>query len=139
MAAQLRIDVLEEIGRGGCGVVHRARLHERAGPREVAVKLLGAGASLKQQEAFIVEVKKSQIIGARCTGVVTIYGAMLRDGQTMLVMKLYKGSLADKLEAAGALPLATALRYGRQALRALKSLHEHGGAALDGPRPPSGG
>jgi hypothetical protein len=88
-------------------------------------------ASLKQQEAFITDIRKSLIIGAKYTGMVTTYGAVLRDGQTMLVMKRYRGSLAGKLEAGGKLALPTALRCGQQVLRAIKSLHEHGGAALD--------
>ena len=41
------------VGRGGSGVVYKGVLHERGGPREVAVKMLGQGASAKQQEAFI--------------------------------------------------------------------------------------
>ena len=41
------------VGRGGSGVVHKGVLHERGGQREVAVKMLGQGASAKQHEAFL--------------------------------------------------------------------------------------
>ena len=49
----LRIELGELIGRGGSGVVYKGVLHERGGQREVAVKMLGQGASAKQQEAFL--------------------------------------------------------------------------------------
>jgi hypothetical protein len=110
-----RLELGEVIGRGGSGVVHRAMLYEPDGSaRPAAAKLLGPGATARQQEAFLVEIKKSVAVGARCTGVVVPIGAMQLDGQVCLLMELYESSLADKLDAAGgALSLEAALDFGQ--------------------------
>jgi hypothetical protein len=120
-----RLDLGEVIGRGGFGVVHRAALRNPDGTvQPVAAKLLGPGATAREQEAFLVEIKKSVAVGARCTGVVVPIGAMRLDGRVCLLMELYEGSLADRLDAAGgALPLELTLDYGEQMLAALASLH----------------
>ena len=50
------LHVGEVIGRGGSGIVHESVLTERSGPREVAVKFLGAGATEKEQKSFLKEI-----------------------------------------------------------------------------------
>jgi serine/threonine protein kinase len=125
------VNVGEEIGRGGAGFVCRGVLHERTGDRVVAIKMIGRGASDKQQQQFLKEIRKSQIIAERCEGVVAACGALVHDGQTCLIMKLYQCSLAQRLEAQGAMPPKQVLRYAVQIVRALKSVHEHGAVVLD--------
>eukprot|EP01052_Picozoa_sp_SAG31_P048611 SAG31_NODE_10246_length_1164_cov_421.495775_1_plen_310_part_10 len=125
------LDLGEIIGRGSSGVVHRGTLHARGGDREVAVKMLGAGSSARQQHSFLKEIEKSSVIGSRCDGVVKIYGVLQHAGQTCMVMKLYQHSLADRLERDGKQPLKEALGYAAQIARALKSVHSQGVAVLD--------
>ena len=56
------------------------------------------------------------VIGARCVGVVRSLGALTYEGQTCLVMELYReGSLADRLEAKGKLPLKLSISLITQA------------------------
>jgi hypothetical protein len=138
-----RLELGEVIGRGSSGVVHRAVLRQADGSaRPAAAKLLGPGATARQQEAFLAEIKKTVAVGARCSGVVVPIGAMQLDGQVptrstvrcvmmfdggvrvtarasarqvCLLMELYEGSLAGKLDVAGgALPLELALGYGER-------------------------
>ena len=56
----------ELIGRGSSGTVFRGTLHERGVARPVAIKMLGAGATAKQQDSFLKEIRKSMRIGQRC-------------------------------------------------------------------------
>ena len=88
LPAGVRLEVhAEVVGRGGSGVVHAGTLHDRGGSKKVAVKMLGAGASAKQQSDFVTEIRKSLIIAARCEGVVLTYGALEHGGRTALVRK----------------------------------------------------
>ena len=86
LPAGVRLEVhAEVVGRGGSGVVHTGTLHDRGGSKKVAVKMLGAGASAKQQSDFVKEIRKSLIVAARCEGVVLTYGALELGGRTALV------------------------------------------------------
>ena len=96
----VRVDVhdSEVVGRGGSGVVYVGTMHDRSGSKKVAVKMLGAGATAKQQADFVKEIRKSLVIAMKYEGVVLTYGAVEHAGQTALVMKLYEGgSLAALL------------------------------------------
>jgi hypothetical protein len=127
-----RVDIAELIGRGGCGVVHRGVLHRADGTHEeVAVKKLGAGATQRDQEKFLKEIRKSILIAQNCEGVVVTHGALQHSGETCLIMQLYDGSLAQLLQNGNKLPELTALRYGIQIARALTSVHKQGVAVLD--------
>ena len=125
------VEVGVVFGRGASGVVHRGVMHTRGGDEEVAVKMLGAGSSDKAQRSFLREIQKAQSLGANCLGVAITYGSMQHNGQACMVMKLYSGSLAERLERDGALQLKDVLRFAGQIARALKSVHSHGAAVLD--------
>jgi hypothetical protein len=60
------------------------------------------------------QIQKSVLISRRCRGAVTVYGAVEHDGEACLVMKLYEGTLADKLAQVGKLSTRDAIRYGEQ-------------------------
>ncbi len=97
-------DLGDEVGRGGMGVVHRAR--DLALDREVAVKLL--------QERYVAApsaaarfVEEARITGQlQHPGIPAVYHVgKLADGRPFLAMKLIKGhTLADDRPAAGAVP-----------------------------------
>ena len=125
------VDAGAVIGRGASGVVHRGVMHTVSGDQEVAIKMLGAGASDKQQCSFLREIQKAQSLAASCLGVAITYGSTQHNGQACMVMKLYAGSLADRLEKDGALPRDAMLRYAVQIACALDSVHSQGGAVLD--------
>jgi hypothetical protein len=101
-------DDVEEIGRGGFGVVYRAR--QRDLDRTVAVKLLTTAADGRSQTRFD---RERRSLGALSDhpNIVTIYeSGTTRHGLPYLTMEyLAGGSLADRLEATGPLPWPTAV------------------------------
>lgn len=109
----------EELGRGGMGVVYRAR-HEDLG-RDVALKLLAAGAyaTPEQRRRFLAEARLAGRI--RHPRIVAIHDAGEREGQLYFAMDLVAGDdLAARLragplaprEAAGTLAaVAAAVQY----------------------------
>ena len=117
-------ELLEEIGRGGQGIVYRAREHGIE-PLEVAIKLLGPAAvnSFAESQLFIKEVQAmvridhEHIVPYRCSGD--------DRGQLYYVMKLMRGSdLKEFLEERHA-PLTSleAARYMIQIAKAVSYLH----------------
>src|SRR5262245_19930416 len=95
-------DLLDEVGRGGMGVVHRAR--DLALDREVAVKLL-LDSYAPDSGAARRFVDEARITGQlQHPGIPAVYQVgTLADGRPFLAMKLIKGqTLADLLKAGAA-------------------------------------
>jgi eukaryotic-like serine/threonine-protein kinase len=90
-----RYTLLEEIGRGGDGVVYRARA-EGLVPQEVAVKLLAAGplGSRAAAQRFLTEVRS--LVGIHHDHIVPYYDSGDDRGQLYYVMRLMRASLADR-------------------------------------------
>ena len=98
-----------ELGRGGMGVVYRA--HHADLHRDVALKLLTAGAyaTTEQRRRFLAEARLAARI--RHPQIVSIHDAGERDGQLYFVMDLIDGD-----------DLAARLRQGRLAPREVAGL-----------------
>lgn len=116
--------IVAEIGRGGMGVVYRAR---QAGlDRDVALKVLAAGmqASDEQRRRFLAEARLAARI--RHPGIVVIHDAGEDHGQLYYAMDLIDGEdLAARL-ARGPLPLAAAVRLVADVARSVAHLHAAG-------------
>jgi 4-hydroxy-2-oxoheptanedioate aldolase len=90
--------------------------------------ILGPGTTSRQQEAFLVEIKKNMAASAHC--VVVPIGSMQLDGHVCLLMELYgqpcqHTSLANSLNAAGGtFLLKHALEYAEHMLTVLASFHK---------------
>lgn len=113
--------VLEEIGRGGMGVVYRAR-QESLG-REVAVKILLGGAPARQGR-----LRQEAEVLARLDhpGIVPVHEVGVTEGQAFFVMKLVEGaSLASRRDAFRA-DVPRAVRLVVAVARALHYAHEKG-------------
>ncbi|WP_405446658.1 serine/threonine-protein kinase [Streptomyces erythrochromogenes] len=124
-----RYRLLEQIGRGGMGVVWRARDEVLA--RDVAVKEVRAPAGLDTAELqrMYRRLEREAWAAARVShrGVVTVYDVASEDGRPWIVMELVRGlSLADVLEAEGPMPPQRAAHIGEQVLAALRSAHDSG-------------
>ncbi|WP_078622381.1 serine/threonine-protein kinase [Streptomyces sp. NRRL S-244] len=121
--------LLDQLGRGGMGIVWRAR--DEVLGREVAVKEVRAPAGLDGAAIgrMYRRLEREAWAAARVShrGVVTVYDVATDDGRPWIVMELVRGlSLADVLEADGPLTPQRAAHFGEQVLAALRSAHEAG-------------
>ena len=121
-AAGQRYELGEELGRGGMGVVYRAR--DRMLERQVAYKVL-PGLSPERPEAG-----KALLAEARAAArlshpnIVQVHDAGYRDDSFFLVMELVEGgNLAHRIEQ-GPLSLPQVLRFGLQICAALDHAHQ---------------
>ncbi|MFF2791054.1 serine/threonine-protein kinase [Streptomyces sp. NPDC058049] len=124
-----RYRLLEPIGRGGMGIVWRARDEVLA--REVAVKEVRAPDGLEpaELERLYRRLEREAWAAARVShrGVVTVYDVASEGGRPWIVMELVRGlSLADVLEAEGPMTPQRAAHIGEQVLAALRSAHDSG-------------
>jgi serine/threonine protein kinase len=117
--------LLEIVGRGGSGIVFRAR--ERATGQLVAVKILDSGACrdetvlrrFEQECAAAARLNHPNIVRALAWGV--------EDGERYLVMEFVEGqTLGAVIDKTGPLRLATAVELARRVGEALSAAHEHG-------------
>ena len=117
--------ILEVLGRGGMGVVLKAR--DPALERTVAIKVLAPalahGATARRR--FAREARAVAAVGHE--HIVTIYAVDEYRGLPYLVMQYVPGrSLQDRLDALGPLEVREILRIGTQAARALAAAHAQG-------------
>ncbi|MEU6574543.1 protein kinase [Streptomyces sp. NPDC046805] len=124
-----RYRLLSPLGEGGMGTVWRARdevLH-----REVAVKEVRAPAGLPAPdvERMYARLEREAWAAARVSNrnVVTVYDVAMEGGRPWVVMELVRGlSLADELEAEGAVSPRRAAHVGAEVLAALRAAHAAG-------------
>jgi formylglycine-generating enzyme required for sulfatase activity/dienelactone hydrolase/predicted Ser/Thr protein kinase len=121
-------EVLEELGRGGMGILYRAR--DTRLERLVAIKVLHAEAvaSADRRERFIREAKAASALNH--PHIVTVYevdrGSSNGIEHDFIVMEHIDGDSLDKRLASGSLPLAEAIEYATQIAEALAAAHEAG-------------
>ncbi|MEU1313114.1 protein kinase [Streptomyces cinnamoneus] len=124
-----RYRLLGELGRGGMGVVWRAR--DEVLGREVAVKEVRAPAGLPDRDVrhLYARLEREGRAAARIShrNVVTVHDVAGDEGRPWIVMELVRGmSLADLLEAEGPLEPARAAHIGAEVLAALRGAHSVG-------------
>lgn len=118
-----RYQLREEIGRGGMGVVYRA--HDRELQRDVALKVLRAGADsgdlarrLHREARVLASLEHPGMVPVHDVGV-------LADGLGFYVMKLVRGRRLDEW-AAGSPPLTERLRAFERICETVAFAHAHG-------------
>ena len=117
-------ELLDEIARGGMGVVYRAR-QQRLG-RIVAVKVLAAGefASAPARERFRTEA--SAVARLQHPGIVAIHDVGEADGLPWFSMELVAGGNLAALVREQPLPARQAAEYVRAIAEAVQHAHDHG-------------
>jgi len=117
-------ELLGEIGRGGMGIVYRAR--QRSLSRLVAVKVLRPGGLLFGQSLRRFRREARSLARLRHPHIVSIHDVGEADGHVWYTMDLIEGrSLAQLLEE-GPLGVARATRLVKQVAGAIAYVHAHG-------------
>jgi len=117
-------ELLEEIGKGGMGVVYRAR--DTRLDRFVAIKLLPPEqmADPDRKRRFVQEAKAASALNH--PNIVTIHEIDALDGADFIVMEHVAGSPLNRLIPEHGLPVALALAYAVQIADALAAAHVAG-------------
>ena len=117
-------DLLEEIGRGGMGVVYRA--NQIALQRQVALKVIrGAGLPTREQrERFRIEAEAAAKL--QHPGIVQVFEVGEHDGRPFIVMELLAGSSLDKRLSGTPLPPRDAAKLVASLSDAAEFAHAHG-------------
>jgi len=119
-----RYRLQEQIGRGGMGVVWRAR-DERLG-RDVALKVLHPWVADDPDLRGRFEREAAALARLEHPNLVRIYDVLESDGQTVLVLELVDGVALDTLIAARTLDWDEARRYAAPVAAALAHAHSRG-------------
>jgi serine/threonine protein kinase len=118
-------EILEELGRGGMGIVYRAR--ERQLEREVAIKVLPFTLAFDRElvERFLREARTAAAL--EHTNIVPIYRVGRRGDVIFFVMKLLRGqSVSDRLRAKGRLTAGETRQVIIETAAALGYAHRRG-------------
>jgi serine/threonine protein kinase len=117
-------ELLGEIGRGGMGVVYKAR--DRRLGRLVAVKMIRSAAHASPAEAarFLAEARAKALLDH--PNIVPVYEVGEADGLPYLAMALVEGGSLQERLAAGPLPAGEAARLVRQVAEAIQHAHGRG-------------
>ncbi len=124
-----RYTLQRTLGRGGMGVVWRAR--DNLLDRDVAVKEVQLPPSLndEEREAIRARVMREARAAARLNhpNVVTLYDVVREEERTFIVMELVEApTLAEVVRDRGPLPAAEVAAIGLQLLDALRAAHQVG-------------
>lgn len=127
LSVQMRFgefELIEEIARGGMGVVYRARQVEL--DRIVALKMILTGQLASEEEVGRFRVEALAAAQLEHANIVSIYDVGEVDGQHYFSMEYVKGANLSKLLGVGVLPGRKAAEYIEQVARAVHYAHERG-------------
>ncbi len=117
-------ELLQEIGRGGQGVVYRAR--QKSLNRTVALKMIGLGqwATAAHLKRFRLEAEAAARLDHPC--IVPIHEVGERDGYCYFSMNFVEGGQLDEVIGREPLPIRRAVELIAKLARAVHYAHEHG-------------
>src|SRR5881398_944635 len=117
-------ELLEEVGRGGQGVVFRAR--QKSLNRTVALKVISLGqwATDAHLKRFRREAEAAASLDH--SGIVPIYEVGERDGSCYFSMKLVEGGQLDEVIKREPMPIRRAIELIAKVARTVHYAHEHG-------------
>src|SRR6476660_306591 len=117
-------ELLEEVGRGGQGVVFRAR--QKSLNRTVALKIIGLGqwATKAHLKRFRLEAEAAARL--EHPGIVPIHEVGERDGSCYFSMKFVEGGQLDAIPKREPMPIRQAVELIAKVARTVHYAHEHG-------------
>src|SRR6476660_44118 len=117
-------ELLEEVGRGGQGVVFRAR--QKSLNRTVALKVIGLGqwATKAHLKRFRLEAEAAAKL--EHPGIVPIHEVGERDGSCYFSMKFVEGGQLDAIPKREPMPIRQAVELIAKVARTVHYAHEHG-------------
>ena len=117
-------ELLEQIGRGGQGVVFRAR--QKSLNRTVALKIIGLGqwATKAHLKRFRLEAEAAARL--EHPGIVPIHEVGERDGSCYFSMKFVEGGQLDEVARREPMPIRQAVELIAKVARTVHYAHEHG-------------
>ncbi len=117
-------ELLEQIGRGGQGVVFRAR--QKSLNRTVALKIIGLGqwATKAHLKRFRLEAEAAARL--EHPGIVPIHEVGERDGSCYFSMKFVEGGQLDAVPRREPMPIRQAVELIAKVARTVHYAHEHG-------------
>ena len=117
-------ELLEQIGRGGQGVVFRAR--QKSLNRTVALKIIGLGqwATKAHLKRFRLEAEAAARL--EHPGIVPIHEVGERDGSCYFSMKFVEGGQLDEVARREPMPIRPAVELIAKVARTVHYAHEHG-------------
>ena len=117
-------EIVEEIGRGGMGVVYRAR--DLSLNRSVALKALPFFRSTDALARQRFEREAQAASALNHPNIVTIYELLIDDDASYIVMEFIEGFTLNEVIPANGLPANKALKYASEIADALGCAHEAG-------------
>ena len=118
-------DILGELGRGGMGVVYKARDHSLN--RVVAVKMILAGAHAADAERARFRREAEAVAALQHPGIVQIFHIGEHAGQPYLALEFVDGgNLAQRVAAGDLMPAADAAAAVEQVAHAIQYAHDRG-------------
>ncbi len=119
-----RYVLLEELGRGGMGVVHRG--YDLSLRRHVAIKMISLGSGADERQIRRFEREAVAAAKLRHPGIVAVHEAGVHEGRPFIVMDLVDGESLETALERGALSPKRIAEIIHDVARALEHAHEHG-------------
>jgi tRNA A-37 threonylcarbamoyl transferase component Bud32 len=116
-------EILGELGRGGMGVVYKAR-QVQAG-RVVALKMILSGSHASEEEVARFRTEAEAVARLRHLGVVAVYEVGEHDGRAFFSLEYCEGGGLDKKLNGTPLPAEEAARLVRSLAHAVQAAHAH--------------
>jgi serine/threonine protein kinase len=116
--------IVTELGRGGMGIVYKAR--QRALKRTVALKMIRAGARAGRAELKRFQAETEAVARLQHPNIVQIFEVGECGGMPFCALELVEGGTLGGRLGAGALPPAEAARLLEQVARAMHHAHQKG-------------
>ena len=117
-------ELLEEIGRGGQGVVYRA--HQKSLNRTVALKVIGLGPWATEAHLKRFRREAEAAASLEHPGIVPIYEVGEREGACYFSMKFVEGGQLDEVVRREPMPIRQAVELIAKVARTVHYAHEHG-------------